>query len=207
MSNYTIYHLHSDLSLLDSVTKYQQYIDRAKECGMSAMAFSEHGHVFEYYHKKQAIEAAGMKYIHAAEVYVTESLNPKIRDNYHCVLISRNLQGFYELNRVISHSYNRENVKIVGEDDRYYYAPRVLFSDILNTSDNIIICTACIASILSKGNEELQERFLKFLEKNKHRCFLEYQHHQVQSQIDYSHLRSSFFLDFTQSSKYRLISV
>ena len=185
-NNYTIYHLHSDLSLLDSVTKYKQYIDRAKECGMKAMAFSEHGHVFEYYHKKMAIEAAGMKYIHAAEVYVTESLDPKVRDNYHCVLISANLQGFYELNKIISHSYNRSNVKIVEEDDRYYYAPRVLFSDILNTSDNIIICTACIAGILSKGNPKIQEQFIKFLEKNKHRCFLEYQHHNVPIQKEYN---------------------
>ena len=63
------YHLHSDLSNgvtnVDSVTKYGEYIERAKECGMKALAFSEHGSVFEWYHKKTAIENAGMKYIHA----------------------------------------------------------------------------------------------------------------------------------------------
>lgn len=69
MSNqYTLYHLHSDLSNgvtnIDSVTKYGEYIERAKECGMKAMAFTEHGSVFEWWHKKSAIEAAGMKYIH-----------------------------------------------------------------------------------------------------------------------------------------------
>ena len=46
-NNYCIYHLHSDLSNavtnIDSVTKFKEYIDRAKECGMKAMAFSEHG--------------------------------------------------------------------------------------------------------------------------------------------------------------------
>lgn len=50
MSNqYTLYHLHSDLSNgvtnIDSVTKYGEYIERAKECGMKAMAFTEHGSV------------------------------------------------------------------------------------------------------------------------------------------------------------------
>ena len=62
MSNqYTLYHLHSDLSNgvtnIDSVTKYGEYIERAKECGMKAMAFTEHGSVFEWWHKKSAIEA------------------------------------------------------------------------------------------------------------------------------------------------------
>ena len=42
-----IYHLHSDLSnattTIDSTTKFQSYIDRAKECGMTALGFSEHG--------------------------------------------------------------------------------------------------------------------------------------------------------------------
>lgn len=186
MDNYVVYHLHTMLSLLDSCTGYQEYIDRAKECGMTAMAFSEHGHIYEYYHKKMAIEAAGMKYIHAAEVYVTESLDVVTRDNYHCILISKNEAGFYELNNLISHSYNRANVKIVGNDERYYYAPRVLFSDILNTSDNIIITTACIAGVLSKGNEALQNKFLDFLKHNRHRCFLEIQHHNVDAQKKYN---------------------
>ena len=49
---YTVYHLHSDLSNgvtnIDSVTKYGEYIAKAKECGMNAMGFSEHGSVFEW---------------------------------------------------------------------------------------------------------------------------------------------------------------
>ena len=43
--NYTILHLHSDssngITNIDSVTKYNQYIERAKELNMIAMAFSE----------------------------------------------------------------------------------------------------------------------------------------------------------------------
>lgn len=78
---YTVYHLHSDLSNgvtnIDSVTKYGEYIVKAKECGMNAMGFSEHGSVFEWWHKKSAIEAAGMKYIHAVECYLTTTLTEK----------------------------------------------------------------------------------------------------------------------------------
>ena len=77
-NNYTVYHLHSDLSNgvtnIDSVTKYYEYIDCAKSLGMTAMGFSEHGSVLEWVHKKNKIEAAGMKYIHAEEFYITEEL-------------------------------------------------------------------------------------------------------------------------------------
>ena len=45
--NFVIFHSHSDLSSgvtnIDSVTKYYQYIDKAKECGMMAFGFAEHG--------------------------------------------------------------------------------------------------------------------------------------------------------------------
>ena len=76
--NYTVYHLHSDLSNgvtnIDSVTKYNEYISYAQSLGMKAMGFSEHGSILEWVHKKTKIESCGMKYIHAEEFYVTEQL-------------------------------------------------------------------------------------------------------------------------------------
>ena len=95
--NYTIYHLHSDLSNgvtnIDSVTKYYEYINRAQELGMKALGFGEHGCVLEWVHKKNKIEAAGMKYIHAEEFYVTEKLfhNPEITDEIYEKLLSRSI--------------------------------------------------------------------------------------------------------------------
>ena len=37
-----------------------------------------------------------------------------------------------------------------------------------NTSDNILILTACVAGMLCKGTAKVQERFLQFIVKNKH---------------------------------------
>lgn len=183
MKNYVVYHLHSDLSNgvtnIDSVTKYNEYIDYAASLGMKAMAFSEHGSVFGWLKKKEAMEKVGMKYIHAEEFYITETLDEKIRDNYHCVLIARNYDGVLELNKLSSISFNRE-------DGHFYYAPRITFEELINTSDNIIVCTACLASILASNNDALKERFIMFLTSNKHRCFLEIQHHNVQAQKDYN---------------------
>ena len=190
MGNYTVLHCHSDMSNgvtnIDSVTKYQEYVARAKELGMSALAFSEHGSVFDWHGKKAEIEKAGMKYIHAEEFYITEKIdvdedgNPiKLRDNWHCLLIARNFDGVKEINRLASKSFNRK-------DGHYYYAPRIEFTDLINTSDNVIISTACLGGILNRASEEIQKQFIDFIVEHKDRCFLEIQHHNVQDQKLYN---------------------
>ena len=178
IDNYTIYHLHSDLSNgvtnIDSVTKFNDYIAEAQKNGMNALAFSEHGNIFEWWHKKCAIENAKMKYIHSAEVYLTETLDEKIRDNYHCILIAKNYDGFKELNKLLTYSFRRD-------DNHFYYVPRISFEELFNTSDNIILTTACLGGVLFKGTDTAKQKFLDFCIKNKDRCFLEIQHHLEQS--------------------------
>ena len=78
-ANYTILHLHTDRSNgttnVDSVTKYTEYIEKAKELNMKSLAFTEHGNVYGWLSKKRACEKAGIKYIHGCEVYITEHLD------------------------------------------------------------------------------------------------------------------------------------
>lgn len=144
---------------------------------MKAMAFTEHGSVFSWVNKKRHIEKAGMKYIHGEEFYVTKTIEPgeygvptKIRDNYHCSLYAKNFEGVKELNQLSSASFNRQ-------DGHYYYAPRITLDELINTSDNIIVSTACLGGILHNGEDDVREVFINFLIQNKHRCFLEIQHH------------------------------
>ena len=201
--NYTVYHLHSMLSNgvtnIDSVTKYEEYVDNASSLNMKALAFSEHGSIFQWVKKKNYIESKGMKYIHAEEFYITKSLEEKIRDNYHCILIARNYDGVKELNRLSSMSFNRSNVKCVNDGkDRFYYTPRITFDELINTTDNIIITSACLGGILNSKDNDIKTRFLKFMIKNKHRCFLEIQHHKVDEQIKYNKIL------YTISQKYDL---
>lgn len=183
MNNYFCYHLHSDLSNgvtnIDSVTKFGAYIEKAKECGMTALAFTEHGSVFEWFHKKEAIENAGMKYVHAVEAYLTATLNEKVRDNMHCVLIARNYNGFLELNRLISKSFNRK-------DNHFYYVPRISMDELFDTSENIIITSACVGGVFGKGELDVQRRFLDFMIRSRERCFLEIGHHSDVKQIEYN---------------------
>ena len=94
--------LSSGTTNIDSVTRFGDYIEQAKKDGLYNVTISEHGNIYEWYHKKQAIEAAGYKYIHAVEAYITENPDEKVRDNYHCLLFARNYEGFKELNRLES---------------------------------------------------------------------------------------------------------
>ena len=183
-NTYTITHCHTMLSNaitnIDSVTSYNDYVDFIKNnketYGINAICFTEHGSIMEWYKKKCAVEEIGLKYIHSIEAYVTENINEKIRDNYHVCLYAKNFEGFKELNRLVSNSFNRN-------DNHFYYTPRITYDDLKNTSDNIIITTACLGGILGKGEVPLKKDFVKFLSKNKHRCYLEIQHHNVQEQI------------------------
>ena len=186
-NNYTVLHLHSMDSnpksglTIDSVTPFQDYILKAKECGMTALAFTEHGSVLHNVAKKQMCEKNGIKYIHGQEFYVTEQIecDNLVRDNYHCILLAKNLDGVKEINYLSSIANNRE-------DGHYYYTPRIELSDIINTSDNIIILTACCAGILCRGTSGAVERFLSFIIKNKHRCWLEIQPHNFDLQKEYN---------------------
>ena len=139
--SYIMYHCHSDYSLLDSCTKYQDYIELALRDGSKALSISEHGKPMNWTEKWAACKKAGLRYIHSVEIYLTESLEQKVRDNYHTVLMARNMDGVRELNQMVSRSCDK---------DHFYYVNRLSFEEFLNLSDNIITTSACLASPLWK---------------------------------------------------------
>jgi DNA polymerase III subunit alpha len=180
--NYTILHLHSDLSnattTMDSVTKYMMYIDRAKELGMSGICFTEHGNNFEWINKKKYCDKNGLKYIHGVEFYITKTIEEKKRDNYHCILIAKNYEGVKEINKLITISFNRN-------DGHFYFNPRITFKELCDTSENIIISSGCLGGML-RDNSEVYLEFIDFMKKNKHRCYLEIQPHPCNQQLEYN---------------------
>lgn len=171
--------LSNGVTNIDSVTPYDQYIKQAQAYGMTAMAFSEHGSVFGWIKKKLAMEAAGMKYIHASEFYLTNTLEEKIRDNYHCLLIAKNYDGVLELNKLSSKSFNRD-------DNSFYYVPRITIEDVKNTSDNIIVSTACLGGVLNKTPDAIRDDFIQWMTRHPDRCFLEMQPHLDTQQVEYN---------------------
>ena len=74
MKNYTVYHLHDELSLLDSVTKFKDYVDMAIENNMKAIACTNHGNIYHWIERVLYCKEKGIKYLHGCEVYLTETL-------------------------------------------------------------------------------------------------------------------------------------
>lgn len=173
MESYIMYHCHTRLSLLDSATHYSEYVELAKRDGMRALSFSEHGKPLQWCEKMNACKEAGIKYIHSVEIYLTETLKEKKRDNYHTVLMAKNMDGLREINALIQKS---------SENDHSYYVNRISFDEFLNLSDNVITTSACLASPLNK----LDKSHPRYMELAKKYNYLEVQPHNNPEQIQFN---------------------
>lgn len=171
--NYVVYHLHSDYSLLDSCTDFKAYIDMAVEQGMPAIAFTEHGVPRGWVGKKLYCDEKGIKYIHGVEIYLTEQLLPKVRDNYHTVLLARNYAGVREINRLM---------QLSSDEDHFYYTNRITFDEFLGLSENIITTSACLASPLNK----LPEDHPRYMDLVNRYDYLEIQPHPCDEQVAFN---------------------
>jgi len=168
-----MFHCHTDFSLLDSCTKFEEYADLALKNGQSAIASTEHGKPLGWVSKKLYCDSIGLKFIHGVEIYLTESLDEKVRDNYHTVLLAKNQDGVLELNRLVSKSCDKEH---------FYYVNRITFEEFLQISDNIIRTSACLASPLNR----LPEDHPQYMELARKYTFLEVQAHNHPDQIAFN---------------------
>jgi len=141
MTTYCNYHVHSDYSLLDSCTKFEDYVDYAKTLGQTAIASTEHGKPLGWVSKKMYCDEMGIKFLMGVEIYLTETLDKKIRDNYHTILIAKNYNGVKELLNAVSISCRK---------DHLHYTNRITFEEFFKLSHNIIKISACLASPLNR---------------------------------------------------------
>lgn len=184
---YVTYHLHSDFSLLDSVTKFEDYIVKAVSLGQKAICFTEHGNIMHWVAKKMACDKAGIKYLHGCEVYLTAQLEPKVRDNYHTILIAKNMDGLRELNQLVSTS---------NTSSHFYFKPRISFNEFLNISNNVIKISACLASPLARLEDEItnltmkdnitdeEKQRLDYLKSSFNDILLKYDYYEIQPHIN-----------------------
>lgn len=197
-----MHHLHDDTSncngFADSCTSYNDYIKLAKDQNMKAIAFSNHGGIYDWIRKKQACDKAGIKYIHGVELYLCHRLEDNNR-GWHIGLYSKNIEGVKELNALMSEATSKGRLED-STDRHFYYNPRISLEELMSTSDNIIVTTACLGSPLWKlatvheneddkeNNKKILSKLVQWLAENKHRCFLEVQYHNCESQIKYNQM-------------------
>ena len=192
MSNYVTYHLHTELSLLDSCTNFKLYVDRAKELNQTAICFTEHGNTYNWVEKKMYCEEHGIKYLHGCEIYLTKELfeYPDIPDEWYEAQLGRDSREVQEEmaemieagKKKIRDNYHtiliaknyaglqelNTLIDLSTKEDHFYYKPRLSFDEFKNISSNIIKISACLASPLNKLRDESLIQYYDYLEIQPH---------------------------------------
>lgn len=185
--NYTSLHSHdyySNPNMVECIDSPEDWMIRAKELEMKALSISNHGNVLGWHKRYEASKKHGIKYIHASEIYVTETLEETVRDNWHVLLLARNYEGFKELNKLTSIATRR--------DGHFYYVPRISLDELMDMSENIIMTSACLGGVLFQSHknnrDDLISKFLQFMQERAKEglAYLEVQPHINQDQIDYN---------------------
>lgn len=177
---YSSLHNHSDASFCDGFSKPIEYLQKAKEIGLKALAITEHGG-FESapYIDLLSKDFPEVKIIFGCEMYECFDINVQDPNNkyFHLLVLCKNEQGRQALNRLITDS----NFK------GFYYKPRVDINMIKPYAKDLIISSACLASKLSR--EKDYQKCLEYVNEYQSvfpNFFLEMQSHRSQDQEYYN---------------------
>ena len=140
MSKFIHLHNHSDFSLLDGAASISAYVKKAKECGMTSLALTDHGNMFGALYFYNECRANGINPIIGCEFYV----NPKDRrakstdsgsKYYHLILLATSDKGYHNLMELNAIAYK----------EGYYSKPRIDDESIIAHSEDLICTSACLA--------------------------------------------------------------
>ena len=121
MPDFVHLHLHSEYSLLDGACRISDIPTRAKECGHTAVALTDHGVLYGAVSFYQACRKAGIQPIIGCEVYVApasrfDKVGAGKEGQYdHLVLLCENNRGYQNLMKLVS----------AGFTEGFYGKPRV----------------------------------------------------------------------------------
>ena len=139
MSRFVHLHLHSEYSLLDGACRIREIPKRARECGHTAVALTDHGVMYGAVSFYNACVAEGVQPIIGCEVYVApRSRHEKTAGDahpYHLVLLCENETGYRNLIEMVSLSFT----------EGFYTKPRVDMELLRNHAEGLIALSACLA--------------------------------------------------------------
>lgn len=130
-------HRHDENSLFDGFGKPTELAKIAKEKGYTWLGISNHGTTAGNIQHYFACKEQGVKPIMGVECYHEPVFKPekKQRKSYHLCLYAKNLQGYINMNTIMTEAENNK-----------YYTARVTFDLLEKYHEGIICTTACVAS-------------------------------------------------------------
>lgn len=150
-------HRHGEMSLFDGFGKPIDLAKLAKEQGLTALGISDHGAMNGLVDHWLACKEAEIKPVLGVEAYFQPKFNREnpVRSSYHLCLFAKNVEGYRNLNRIMS----------VSNLEQKYYKPITDFDLLEKHSEGVICTSGCIASFISQmivtGNEYLLEKSLQ----------------------------------------------
>ena len=178
---YEPYHVHTyfsnPLTQPDSCVSVADYAKEFSARGHQTLCLTEHGNRSNAWQQFEAGKKFGLKPIVGAECYFVPNRDPALKDNrnFHLILLAKDMEGFRELNYILSQA----------NENGYYYKARVDF-ELLESlhADHFLCTTACVAGPVKDENAvEYCSRLKTIFRDN---FFLEVQHHPQQIQIEHN---------------------
>jgi len=151
--NYVGLHVHTHYSLMDGVATPQEYVNRAVELGMQAIAITDHGTLSGHREMYRAAKEAGIKPILGIEGYMTTDMadkrakadrtDPLDQNYHHIVLLAKNQQGLENLNKINE----------IAWTEGFFSKPRFDFETLAKYKEGIIVTSACLSGWIAKAVE------------------------------------------------------
>src|SRR5690554_2890454 len=150
-------HCHTQYSVLQSASSVASLVNKAKDLGMPAVAFSDHGNMMAAYHFVRDALKADITPIVGCEFNLAVDRNEKSKqdNNYQTVLLAKNKAGYHNLAKLSSIAYT----------EGFYYVPRI-DKEVLETYKGDIIATTgglwgeVPHLILNVGETQAEEAFV-----------------------------------------------
>ncbi|MGB9621020.1 MAG: DNA polymerase III subunit alpha [Brevinematia bacterium] len=145
MKEFSHLHLHTEYSLLDGAIKIPKLVSKIKEMGMNSVAITDHGNLFGSIEFYKTCKENEIKPIIGVEAYLVEDMHKKekiqkseteLEKQYtHIVLLSKDLNGYKNLVKIVTKSYL----------EGFYYKPRIDKKLLEQHKEGLIVLSGCIA--------------------------------------------------------------
>jgi DNA polymerase-3 subunit alpha len=151
--NYVGLHVHTHYSLMDGVATPEEYVNRAVELGMQAIAITDHGTLSGHRELHRIAKANNIKPILGVEGYMTTDMadkrakadrtDPLDQNYHHIVLLAKNQQGLENLNKINE----------IAWTEGFFSKPRFDFKTLEKYKEGIIVTSACLSGWIAKAVE------------------------------------------------------
>jgi DNA polymerase III subunit alpha len=151
--SYVGLHVHTHYSLFDGIATPQEYVDRASELGMEAVAITDHGSLSGHREMYRAAKEKGIKPILGIEGYITKDRfdhtdkkekNDPLDLNYnHLVILAKNAKGLENLNKLNELAWT----------EGFYKKPRIDWQILEQYKEGLVITSGCLSGVLAKAIE------------------------------------------------------